>query len=215
MKTSKLSRKESFGDMLIDARILADFSNINTQAQADQFKMNYPDFVPPIWWRMWNVSVSVSNPDSQRRLYLWNQVRDELQTAWVDGFSSQRCLRLIVEGVDSSRLEETFTDAQSKLMQELEINPKSVLPEPKIYPYQQAIMFLAAHGWRAKFCNVCGKRFVAGEPKQGACSDTCRQQAERNRKNAWWSRSGRKQRRTKQKQELRRKSKNQKRQKER
>jgi hypothetical protein len=35
-----------------------------------------------------------------------------------------------------------------------------------VWPAQFAIMFLAIHPWRARFCSSCGKRFVADKPSR-------------------------------------------------
>jgi hypothetical protein len=198
--TPKAQSAEDFKSLLQEARTLADFSNSN---DGGYFRQNYPDFVPQSWWEGAVVAISIQDPRQQRSLPTWKREQEEIRATWSAGFPLENSIRLISHGVDSSRTEEAlrgFTEDQNAMMEELKINPKFVRPEPKVYPYQRAVMFLAVHSWRARHCSVCGNRFVAAEPKQGTCSDTCRQQAERNRKNAWWSKSGKKQRQDKQKQ---------------
>jgi len=57
----------------------------------------------------------------------------------------------------------------------------------QVAPYQQAVMFLFANRWRAKFCLRCGDRFVANAPKSIYCSDACFQSARKDSKKAWWN----------------------------
>lgn len=163
-----------------------------------------------------------------RTLPSWTRAQEKLRMAWVDRFPPTQSLELLAEAMDWDRIEQIMLpteeqrvgwERQLDKLEEYETDPNSsalpALPPPRIYPYQRAIMFLAVNAWRAKFCKLCHERFVAGEPKQGLCSETCRHQAERNRQSAYWKRSGEERRRKRLKQELRRKSQSQQKRKER
>lgn len=52
------------------------------------------------------------------------------------------------------------------------ITSSSTLREGYI-PMQAAIVYLFEHPWRARFCAECNKRFVAAEPKNKFCSESC------------------------------------------
>jgi hypothetical protein len=45
--------------------------------------------------------------------------------------------------------------------------------ESDYIPMQRAIVYLFEHSWRARFCAECNKRFVAAEPKNKFCSESC------------------------------------------
>jgi hypothetical protein len=63
-------------------------------------------------------------------------------------------------------------------------------------PYQQAVMFLFAEPWRARFCGEqsCNKRFVAAEPKTKYCSEACAHSSRNRQKMTWWNAEGKERR---------------------
>jgi predicted nucleic acid-binding Zn ribbon protein len=208
-----------FEDLLQDARILADFSKLNAaevnqslETHPEHFRSNYPNFVPEVWW-VWEIFKSdvieldkksvirtpfgemergptlYSKPSTERECLLWQLAQQLLREAWQDGFPLEKCVKLISLGNFVPMFQPERTAIDTHLLSTFTSGP--------ITPYQKAVMFLVTNPWRAKFCGVCGKRFVAGEPKQALCSEKCRQEAEIRRKRKWWNRSGKSWRRGK------------------
>lgn len=58
------------------------------------------------------------------------------------------------------------------------------------WPYQRALMFLAVEPWRARFCAICGRRFVAEKPATRFCSVECAAGARKESRDAWWRKNG-------------------------
>jgi hypothetical protein len=67
------------------------------------------------------------------------------------------------------------------------------------WPYQRALMFMAVEPWRARFCAICGGRFVAEKPATRFCSAKCAGGARKNSRDAWWCRHGERWRRKRRK----------------
>src|ERR1700674_1527217 len=172
---------KEFKLLLEEARTLANFSNLDSEDKADYFRNNYPEVVPRFVWAGHEIAFD-SGPQGQRSSSAWTRVREEVRRAWIDRFPPAQCLELIAEIVDMDRLDQVMNFSQEQLstFEQYGIKAKFALPQPRIYPYQRAVMFLAVNPWRAKFCAVCRGRFVAAEPKQRLCSESCRQMAQAN-----------------------------------
>jgi hypothetical protein len=150
-------------DVLKDAQTLALFSNLTEDAE--YFSRNYSDFVPFTWW----------TPAANVKLgkYLsWTPERDRLREAWEAGFPAGKTLELATSPL--------FLMARQADAEELENTP------PKIWPYQEAVLFLHANPWRAKFCNNCGRRYVKEKPPQKFCSERCTREARKKGKRKLW-----------------------------
>jgi hypothetical protein len=76
----------------------------------------------------------------------------------------------------------------------------------RVWPYQQAVMFLGTNPWRALFCGLCSKRFVADKPGRRFCSEDCAKEARKRGQLAWWNQHGENWRNGKAKQKETRKS---------
>jgi hypothetical protein len=66
----------------------------------------------------------------------------------------------------------------------------SFVPITRVCPAQFAIMFLATHPWRARFCPSCGRRFVADKPSRKYCNEVCSHEARKKGKLASWRAHG-------------------------
>jgi hypothetical protein len=144
-------------NFLIDAQVLAEFSNLTSEVSdplspknISHFRHNHPNFVPESWW----------SPEEDSR-YSWKMAHEYVREAWKEKFPLETCVRLVAFG-----------------------------PREKVAPYQQAIMYLFANRWRAKFCLRCGNRFAANAPKSIYCSDACFQSTRKDSKKAWWNEHG-------------------------
>lgn len=180
---TELSSKSS----LVDAEMLAKFSNL-APAQVDEFRNSIaPDFLPADYWNAPSITV-VGDPESP-----WQWLQHGVQDAWAN-FSLDRSIQLI-----------TAVDKYSKLEQRLQQIPKISnqeiltieLPAPEVWGFQRAVMFLAVNSWRARFCLGCGKRFVATKPRSTYCTDTCFKENRKDVKRAWWGAHGQELRKSK------------------
>jgi hypothetical protein len=59
-----------------------------------------------------------------------------------------------------------------------------------VWPAQFAIMFLATHPWRARFCPLCGRRFVADKQSRRYCRELCSHEARKKGKLMSWRTHG-------------------------
>jgi hypothetical protein len=151
---------------LDSARTLAMFSNL-TEKDVDYFRRNYPHFVPDAWWTVDNYHTLI-----------WRLWQEFLQESW-GRLSADRIIALLTlwhSTVNSSEAEE------SEVIGGINI--------PTAYPYQHAVMFLAMEGWRAKFCEKCGKRFVKDIPARKFCSDACTSSSRKAGKRKLWKKHG-------------------------
>lgn len=166
------SREGSMEDVLIDAQVLAEFSNLNpadndplSPTNASHFRHNHPRFVPDYWW------ANHREGKSSEPRHFWNTAQLTVQDAWKEKFSLEKCVWLISYGHS--------------------VVPARPLPDfQSVWSYQQAVMFLGTNRWRAKFCLRCGSRFVATTPKSLYCSDACFQSSRKDSKKAWWTQHG-------------------------
>ncbi len=177
---------------LRDAQTLALFSNARTAAEADYFHHNYGSFFPRNFWN-WQIrqleeGVPIFSPDAPtaqaverlRRAPLipfWQAFQGVLRGAWQLGFPLEECVRLISSAAVADRL-----------YGETDVEPD--LSSYPVWPYQRAVMLLGVEPWRARFCPLCGKRFVADKPARRFCSDACASKARKHSRRAWWSEHG-------------------------
>jgi len=148
---------------LVDAQVLAEFSNLDAKdsdplspTNIDHFRHNHPNFVPDNFW-----TAQHSTEDSPEPRYFWKIAQQYVQDAWKEYFPLKTSVRLIAFG-----------------------------PREVVAAYQQAVMFLTLNRWRAKFCLRCGSRFVAVSPKSIYCGDACFHVARKDSKKAWWTEHG-------------------------
>ena len=186
-------------DLLIDARALADFSNINSPERFDYFRNNYPNFLPAEVFDTPGVVIPPGAPPesglgkaaaSGLPLQLWMLHQRILRIAWEKKFPLDNCVSLItaVEGLSAHSRE--VERVAEHMVQHNTIPDYSSVPKQEVWPFQRAVMFMAVNSWRARFCIKCGKRFVAAKPKNTYCSDECFQESRKGAKRAWWSEHG-------------------------
>ena len=200
-----------------DAQALAKFSNLvpnapkGSEEDVEYFRQNYPGFVPQVWWK-WRVS-SKTDPVQ----FLWEAEQKTLHDAWKESFPLEDSVRLISTGPP---IPEAWIEESEKAWAALGVGPGVIAPEAivlpnrppapvqewmatvglepdmwiksPVWPYQRAVMFLATEPWRARFCESCGKRYVAFKPGRRYCSDRCTQAARRGSKRASWHKHSRK-----------------------
>jgi hypothetical protein len=195
-------------EILNAADWLADFSNLEP-AGVEDFQKKHAGFVPEFWW-----TESVSGLTGAT-VKIWQVSQAYLQEAWKSGpgkraFPLTACIRLISAGV----LRELPTEGRDYHAEQREqsaiyhINRESDLLQAgtRVWPYQQAVMFLGTNPWRALFCGLCGKRFAADKPGRRFCSEDCTREARKRGQLAWWSTNGNDWRNGKTKQKESRKS---------
>jgi len=178
--------------LLVDAKMLAEFANLEA-AGADNFRNSVArDFVPEGFWAGQVIALSpgaMSKP-------IWQIEQQRLRDAWRSHFSPECCLNLIVLAAKLSAGEQRMEQirAQIEKMPNEEIPSvvaKPNLPRPKIWPYQHAVMLLALQPWRARICGKCGKYFMKEKPRDRYCSKACSKQAVLDSKNKSWGLHGR------------------------
>lgn len=123
----------------------------------------------------------VFRPQTTR--YLWQQNQSWLREAWKVHFEVKLLdvLKLLMSvfdpGSSSSRI---FAD---------------LLEVPIGGSYHRGFSYLFEQKWRARFCQECKKRFVAGESRNKYCSDSCSYEGSiRRPKLKCWNKRGKKQR---------------------
>ena len=180
---------------LIDARTLAEFSNVNTDTEADYFKNNFPEFVPPAWWKA-NLVIS---PREGKKEKVWQYQQRRVREAWQSKFPLDTSIKLISAGMVQWDLHWKQEQINPDLAQHtpqavsvvsLTMEPDLTAQEETVWPYMRAVMFLTVDSWRARFCPRCGKRFVAAKSNSTYCSDICFSESRKGAKRAWWSEHG-------------------------
>ena len=155
------------------AERLALFANADDRAAIENFRANNPEFLPPAVWS--NASEPIPGEKGFDEMLFgsgikpcyWFGLREALRSAWKDGFTPEYCVILLSFAGD------------------MPLNPSA-----EVWPFQRAVMFLAMKPWQAKFCGVCGKRFVADKPATRFCSTACADRARKASRNDWWKEHG-------------------------
>jgi hypothetical protein len=163
--------------ILWDGHALSEFSNLEPDG-VRHFQQKYPDFVPHKWWTCHPVGPKEWGLEEQ-----WRFNQGMLREAWgPNGFS--RNLRFVMEIMQSVFNPDDMTDV---LVSDGHLHSRYSIPgtASKEYPYQRAVVFLFEHPWRARFCPVCKKRFVAAEAKTKFCSQQCSDESTRRRHLEW------------------------------
>ena len=162
---------------LRDARVLAEFANLEP-ARVDYFRNNFPGFVPDGWWTVLDWREGDEGPLRHR----WQHVQDVLRSAWQKKFPRETMIRLVSA---PTQIMDRMLEAQAA--GDAEFKARDILTQDvKVWPYQNAVAFLAAQPWRALFCASCGKRFAADKPGRKFCSDACTANARKASKLASW-----------------------------
>jgi hypothetical protein len=177
--------------LLVDAKMLAAFANLEP-ADVDNFRNAVaPDFVPDGFWAGMALSI-VPGATSSR---IWQVEQKRLREAWRSQFSPERCLDLIVSAAKLSESEQRRQQIAERMLKmdndaALEFAAEQDVPKPKIYPYQHAVMLLALQPWRARICGKCAKHFMKDKPRDRYCSKACSKQAVLDSKSNSWSKHG-------------------------
>lgn len=189
------AQKQNQKESLWNAGKLAQFANAESQDEIERFRARNDDFLPPDLWTELNagkIGIAFRNlpgsgePDFPLRIEAfgpsgrlrsegtltvraWTDLRDQVRLAWDERFATDRCILLLTLAATS----------KGRLL-----FPPS--------PFQKSVMLLALESWRARFCSVCGHRFVADKPATRFCSLVCTGQARRASRNTWWKKNGKK-----------------------
>lgn len=185
------------------ADALAGFSNLEP-AGVEDFRKRYAEFVPDFWWKE-----SVTSLSGTAAVTIWQACQAHLQAAWKNGFPLTASIRLINSGVrPESPIEGRDYHVEPAAAPVVHAANAVVIPREqatiyhvnlesdlwlagtRVWPYQQAVMFLGTNPWRALFCGQCGKRFVADKPGRRFCSEDCTKEARKSSKRAWWGEHG-------------------------
>jgi len=205
---------EDTNNILDLADALAGFSNLEP-ADAEDFRKRHAGFLPDIWWTM---PAFFSETDKRPRV--WQLHQQTLQEAWQARFPLDKCVKLIGAGTFPYKAIQDLTAKQNIVAPELanaefakttvvipstdpryaealalttttlEMDPAGLAKYEAVYPYMQAVMFLGTNPWRALFCGLCGKRFVADKPGRRFCSEDCTKAARKGSRRVWWSKHG-------------------------
>jgi hypothetical protein len=175
-------------NQLVDARMLAEFANLE-ESQLDHFRNAVSrGFVPDSFWNGLVFSGSADTPHQ-----VWKAEQQRLREAWRVNFEPDICVELIANTAKYSEQGQRLR----QLNQMLEMGNAEVLelmkqefPPTKAYPYQHAVMLLALQPWRARVCTMCRRYFIREEPRDRYCSRACSKQAMLRTKRDSWGRHG-------------------------
>jgi hypothetical protein len=183
--------------LMRDVQALAIFSNLEPH-EVEDFRHNYPDFVPQAWWEYAPGLTSKLGKESSGELGIpakqWQINQGFLRIAWEqkferDAFGLVRLLLSVFDPVpmlDRIQFETSHGGGNG--------NTKPIFAElidlQRSYPYRDAVSFLFEHPWRAKFCAQCHKRFVAVERNNKYCSESCSHEAHIGQKRKYWHKKG-------------------------
>jgi hypothetical protein len=182
MKRLAWTKSPNKKELLWAAERLALFANADESGVA-KFQLTNADFFPTGFWAALdpqrprtltlgsarNTIPTMRDADDSVVMPHWWGIQQGLRRAWEEGFPPDWSAILIA-------LTQSKTSAQA-------------------WPYQRALMFMAIESWRARFCGICGERFVAEKPARRFCSNQCASDARRMSRTAWWHEHGEKWRR--------------------
>jgi len=155
---------------------LASFANCEDQFAIEEFAAKNEGFFPPRFLEDNRPPIKSLIPtlkqETEWRPTWWGFQAGLLQ-AWKEHFPADWAVSLIALTQPKTRFES--------------------------WPYQRALMFLAVEPWRARFCAICGRRFVAEKPATRFCSVKCAGGARKNSRDAWWHMHGERWRRRREK----------------
>ena len=161
--------------ILSDALALAEFSNLE-RGDLGRFRQKHPEFVPLRWWTCHPVGQDLEQ---------WRFNQDVLRQAWKkNGFSQDLnfVMMIVMSVFDPQEMTDVFASVDGQLHSRY---ANLDATSPGQYPHQRAVLFLFEHPWRARFCPMCNKRFVAAEPKNKFCGEACSHESSRRRHNEW------------------------------
>jgi hypothetical protein len=209
---------------LRDAQTLAEFSNLKPD-RVEYFRNNYADFAPQEWWDYRSAVWGEQWKTTQIHVALaWEngfaREKDNLRNA----HQLASLTMLVFDPVDlaeKSYMEKRLNDqGHSKDPNNWDNYWNAWKNDTKQHPalghiyeqggallaykrvntgYHKAIAFLFAQPWRARFCAECKKRFVAAEPKNKFCSESCSHENRIRQKLESWHKNKAKWRPTKKK----------------
>lgn len=147
---------------------LASFTKCADSVGVEDFSAKNPEFFPPGFLtddaHLQTIEIPTFRHEGPIRVPRWWGFQQGVLRAWEEGFPADWAVILIAV-----------------------THPKT---SALAWPYQRALMFLAVEPWRARFCGVCGRPFVADKPATRFCSTKCAGDARQKSRNKWWHREG-------------------------
>ena len=161
--------------ILWDAHALSEFANLEPDG-VRHFQQKYPDLVPQAWW---NYQAKGSEEKQ------WQMTQRFLRDSWQKGFTGGvfSVMRLVLSVFNPDDLLDSLFGFKVDRPAFANIAVGEVLDS--YTPFQKAVLFIFEHPWRARFCPVCNKRFVAAEAKTKFCSQQCSDESTRRRHLEW------------------------------
>lgn len=87
-----------------------------------------------------------------------------------------------------------WSSLQTSLLRKPPNTSGGTTPLSKVWPFQEAVMFLEREPWRACFCEWCKKKYVAEQKGRRYCSSgfegSCASEARRNDQNVYFREKG-------------------------
>jgi hypothetical protein len=195
--SSRLSSKDEMtgnDTQLNEAEALARFANLQPE-DIKSFRQMYPDFAPEGIWD--SPALSIPSGQMPESVPTWKIFQKSVQEIWANKFPPENIVEFIAAVAEVSK-------GYKQVKELAEMLSKKVLtyslPKPEIFACQRAMMFLGVQPWRALFCGVCGKRFIADKPGRKYCSEECAEKTRKGSKLAWWNKHGQELRNAKAKQ---------------
>jgi hypothetical protein len=146
------------------ARVLAHFANLESDS-VKSFRKARPDFVPQAWW---DYRPTAFNGTPSLKMQ-WQMNQKRLRDAWLFEFSMEWIdyVHLLTSVFDPNETEPPLFERHYRppFVTGLDLAFQSEGESP----YHLAVTWLAGHGWRAKTCLFCGKRFIAEHSKTKFC----------------------------------------------
>jgi hypothetical protein len=152
-------------DKIQYAQALAEFVNLKPcdVAAFRRHESEQSDFVPASWWDYRPTDLN-GKPSNQMQ---WQMAQELLREAWQKRF---RIGQFELMGLLTSVFDPTFlTDVMLGSRSRPAFASRNEMPE-EMYPYQQAVLFLAEQKWRAKRCERCKAPFAANHSVGRYCN---------------------------------------------
>jgi hypothetical protein len=163
---------------LRNAQALAEFSNLSP-GEVDYFRNNFPDFAPQPWW-------DYRATDAQQNQ--WELTQRFVRESWKNRFEGGAyfLVALLTSVFNPSDLMDSLFDFKVDRPAFARVSEMNW----GYSPFQRAVLYLFDNPWRARFCAECHKRFVAAEPRNKFCSETCAHEHRNRQKRDNWHKHG-------------------------
>jgi hypothetical protein len=147
------------------AKVLAVFANLEPDG-VESFRTDHQDFVPQAWWD-YRPTTPNGTPSPKMQ---WQINQQLLRDAWLFEFDMElgRYVHLLTSVFDPNEPEPPLFERHHRPAFVAGLDIGYELQDQ--LPYYLAVKWLGGHGWRAKECRFCKRRFVADHPQTEFCS---------------------------------------------